>query len=99
MVQENLTAPARVLLDPNTLSQDGTVALSGLSVSEDGKQLAYALSRGGSDWQEVHLRAVDDGRDSTEVLQWVKFSGLSWTKDNRGFFYSRYAPPLAGSAL
>ena len=99
MVQENLTAPARVLLDPNTLSQDGTVALSGLAVSRDGKQLAYGLSRGGSDWQEVHLRHVDDGRDSGEVLQWVKFSGLSWTKDNRGFFYSRYAAPLEGEAL
>ncbi|HEY0074764.1 MAG TPA: prolyl oligopeptidase family serine peptidase, partial [Abditibacteriaceae bacterium] len=99
MVQENLTAPARVLLDPNTLSQDGTVALSSLAVSRDGKQLAYGLSRGGSDWQEVHLRHVDDGRDSKEVLQWVKFSGLSWTKDNRGFFYSRYAAPPAGEAL
>ena len=56
MVQDDLTTPPRVLLDPNTLSQDGTVALSGLGVSDDGKQLAYGISRGGSDWQEIHLR-------------------------------------------
>ena len=99
MVQENLDAPPRVLLDPNTLSQDGTVALSGLSISDDGKQLAYGISRGGSDWQEIHLRSVDDARDKDDVLNWVKFSGLSWTKDNKGFFYSRYEAPVEGTAL
>lgn len=101
MVQENLDAAPRVLLDPNTLSTDGTVALSALSLSDDGKQLAYGISRGGSDWQEIHLRHVDDARDrdGDEVLKWVKFSGLSWTKDNRGFFYSRYAAPKDGTAL
>lgn len=99
MVQDDLNALPRVLLDPNTLSPDGTVALSGLALSDDGEQMAYALSRGGSDWQEIHLRSVDDGREGEEVLKWVKFSGLSWTKDRRGFFYSRYATPREGTAL
>ncbi len=99
MVQDNLTAPARVLLDPNALSTDGTVALSGLAISDDGKQLAYGISRGGSDWQEIHLRSVENAQDAPDVLNWVKFSDLSWTKDNRGFFYSRYDAPVEGTAL
>ena len=99
MVQDALNDPPRVLLDPNTLSEDGTVALSGLAVSDDGKQLAYGISRGGSDWQQIHLRSVDEARDKGDVLNWVKFSGMSWTKDNRGFFYSRYEAPPEGEAL
>lgn len=82
-----------VLLDPNTLSEDGTVALAGLSLSEDGKFLAYSLSSSGSDWQEWKVRDVESGQDLADHLQWVKFSGASWTKDSRGFFYSRYDEP------
>ncbi|MBW4581600.1 MAG: prolyl oligopeptidase family serine peptidase [Tildeniella nuda ZEHNDER 1965/U140] len=82
-----------VLLDPNTLSEDGTVALSGLSISEDGKYLAYGLSTSGSDWQEWKVREVESGNDTDDRVQWVKFSGATWTHDGKGFFYSRYDEP------
>lgn len=91
-----LPAP-RVLLDPNTLSKDGTVALSGYELSDDGKFLAYGLSSAGSDWQEWKVRDVDTGEDRDDLLKWVKFSGAAWTKDNAGFFYSRYDEPKAGT--
>jgi prolyl oligopeptidase len=87
------------LLDPNTLSPDGTVALSGLAVSEDGNYLAYGLASGGSDWQEWKVRDVRTRRDLADHLQWIKFSGASWTHDHRGFFYSRYDEPKAGAEL
>ncbi|HYX13773.1 MAG TPA: prolyl oligopeptidase family serine peptidase [Nostoc sp.] len=83
----------KVLLDPNKLSEDGTVALSGLSISEDGKLLAYSLSASGSDWQEWKVRNVKTGEDLQDHLKWIKFSGASWTHDNQGFFYSRYDEP------
>ncbi|MEH2435608.1 MAG: prolyl oligopeptidase family serine peptidase [Nostoc sp.] len=83
----------KVLLDPNKLSEDGTVALSGLSISEDGKLLAYSLSASGSDWQEWKIRDVETGEDLQDHLKWIKFSGASWTHDNQGFFYSRYDEP------
>lgn len=87
-----------VLLDPNTLSEDGTVALSATAVSPDGKYLAYATSASGSDWQEFHVRDIATGKDLPDHVRWVKFSGASWTKDGKGFFYSRYDEP-AGNAL
>ncbi|MCC5598061.1 prolyl oligopeptidase family serine peptidase [Nostoc favosum] len=83
----------KVLLDPNKLSEDGTVALSGLSISEDAKLLAYSLSASGSDWQEWKVRDVETGEDLQDHLKWIKFSGASWTHDNQGFFYSRYDEP------
>ncbi|MEZ4831469.1 MAG: prolyl oligopeptidase family serine peptidase [Caldilineaceae bacterium] len=86
----------RELLDPNTLSEDGTVALMGYAVSEDGRYLAYGLSASGSDWMEWRVRSVESGEDLTDHLQWVKFSGASWTKDGAGFFYSRYDKPAEG---
>jgi len=82
-----------LLLDPNTLSTDGTVALSGLAVSNDGKIMAYSLSASGSDWQEWKVRDVSTGKDLSDNLKWVKFSGASWTPDGKGFFYSRYDEP------
>ncbi|MGQ0650004.1 MAG: prolyl oligopeptidase family serine peptidase [Gemmatimonadaceae bacterium] len=81
---------ARVIIDPNALSPDGTTALSQFSPSPDGRHVAYALSEGGADWQDVHVRRVRDGIDLPEVLRWVRFSGLAWTRDGKGFFYSRY---------
>ncbi|MGF1934694.1 MAG: prolyl oligopeptidase family protein [Nostoc sp. ChiQUE02] len=83
----------KVLLDPNKLSEDGTIALSGLSISEDGKLLAYGLSSSGSDWQEWKVRDIETGEDLQDHLKWIKFSGASWTHDNQGFFYSRYDEP------
>lgn len=88
-----LDAQPQMVLDPNTLSADGTVALSGLQVSPDGKLLAYSLSASGSDWQEWRVRDVATSKDLSDHLQWVKFSGVSWTRDGKGFFYSRYDEP------
>ncbi|MHC5609563.1 MAG: prolyl oligopeptidase family serine peptidase [Nostoc sp.] len=83
----------KVLLDPNKLSEDGTVALSGLSISENAKLLAYGLSASGSDWQEWKVRDIETGEDLQDHLKWIKFSGASWTHDHQGFFYSRYDEP------
>jgi prolyl oligopeptidase len=94
----SLDGQPKMLLDPNTLSVDGTVALSGLAISEDGKRMAYGLSASGSDWQEWKVRDVESGKDLSESIKWVKFSGASWTPDGKGFFYSRYDEPK-GDAL
>ena len=91
--------PARVLIDPNGLSSDGTVALSVTAPSPNGKLLGYAVSTAGSDWQEIRIRDVENGRDAKDTLKWVKFSGISWTKDNKGFFYSGYDPQTSGNKL
>ncbi|OLC75826.1 MAG: S9 family peptidase [Gemmatimonadetes bacterium 13_1_40CM_4_69_8] len=96
--QVSLAADAEVLLDPNVLSQDGTVALSTLAVSEDGRLLAYGTSASGSDWEEFRVRDIATARDRSDHLRWIKFSGASWTHDGRGFFYSRY-PEAADKAL
>jgi prolyl oligopeptidase len=89
----SLGAEPKVLLDPNTLSEDGTVALSGLAISENGAYLAYGLSTGGSDWVEWYVRDIETGLDTDDHLKWVKFSGAAWTHDHQGFFYSRYDEP------
>jgi prolyl oligopeptidase len=98
-VAESLTAEPRVLLDPNTLSADGTVALTGSAVSEDGKYLAYGTASAGSDWNEWKVRDIATGKDLSDHLKWIKFSGASWAKDGSGFYYSRYAEPKSGQAL
>jgi len=90
-------AEAEVLLDPNTFSKDGTVALANYAVSEDLKYVAYAISRGGSDWREVMVRDLATGKDLDDHLLWMKFSGLSWYRD--GFFYTRYEQPETGDEL
>jgi prolyl oligopeptidase len=82
-----------VLIDPNGLSEDGTVSLQITSVSKDGRLVAYGLATAGSDWLEFRVRDVDTGEDRPDHLRWIKFSGASWTDDGAGFFYSRYAEP------
>ncbi|MEM6452386.1 MAG: prolyl oligopeptidase family serine peptidase [Cyanobacteria bacterium P01_D01_bin.105] len=94
-----LDAEPTVLLDPNTLSADGTVALSGISISENGQYLAYGLSTAGSDWMEWKVRHIETGEDTDDLVQWVKFSGAAWTHDSKGFFYSRYDEPKADTKL
>ena len=89
----------RVLLDPNTLSDDGTVALSGTAVSHDGRLLAYATSRAGSDWLTWRIRVVATGQDLPDVVDWSKFSPAAWTHDGAGFYYARYDEPSAGEAF
>jgi prolyl oligopeptidase len=94
-----LDAEPRVLLDPNTLSADGTVAVVGAEISDDGELLAYSLSSSGSDWVEWHVRQVATGKDLPDILKWSKFSGASFSKDSKGFFYSRYDEPKEQSML
>jgi prolyl oligopeptidase len=94
-----LEAEPTVLLDPNKLSPDGTVALKGYAISEDGQFMAYALSVAGSDWEEIRVRKVATVEDTADVIKWVKFSGLSWAKDGSGFYYSRYDEPAEDAKL
>lgn len=95
--QTALDAEPTVFLDPNQLSADGTVALSNTSFSEDGRYFAYGLSESGSDWNKIKVRDVETGDDYPECLERIKFSGITWTKDNKGFFYSRF-PEQDGKA-
>jgi prolyl oligopeptidase len=87
--QSTLGAPPRVLIDPNRLSTDGTVALTGTRVSEDGRYLAWGIAVAGSDWNEFRVREIATGRDLPDTLRWIKFSGMSWSHDNAGLFYNR----------
>ncbi|WP_291271646.1 prolyl oligopeptidase family serine peptidase [Geothrix sp.] len=98
-VTEDPKAKGRVLLDPNALSKDGTVALSGASFTEDGRLMAYSISVAGSDWQTWKVRDVATGQDLADEIRWSKASGASWLKDGSGFFYSRYEAPKEGGAL
>ncbi len=98
-VTDDAAVEGRVLLDPNALSKDGTVALSGMDFSDDGRLLAYAIADGGSDWQIWRVRDVDTGKDLPDEVRWSKFSGASFTRDGKGFYYSRYAAPLEAEKL
>jgi prolyl oligopeptidase len=91
--------PGHILLDPNTLSKDGTVALRETAVSDDGRLFAYALSDAGSDWQIWHVRNVDTGTDLPDEIHWSKAGGGSWRKDGSGFYYTSYDAPKDGDAL
>lgn len=95
----SLDAEPIVLLDPNTLSDDGTVALAGTWVSLDGTLMVYALAAAGSDWKEWRVREVETGKDRPDVLKWIKWSDAAWTPDGKGFFYSRYPAPNEGAEL
>jgi prolyl oligopeptidase len=91
----SMPGESRMLLDPNTLSKDGTVALAGTAVPDNGKFLAYGLATAGSDWQEWKVRDIETAKDLSDELKWVKFSGASWSHDGSGFYYSRYDAPKA----
>jgi prolyl oligopeptidase len=92
----SLDAEPEVLLDPNKMSEDGTVSAYPLDISEDGKYMVYSVSKSGSDWREFFVRDVETKRDLDDHLEWIKFSGASWTHDGVGFFYSRYNKPTEG---
>ncbi|MDR1459608.1 MAG: prolyl oligopeptidase family serine peptidase [Bacteroidales bacterium] len=93
-VQDSLTAEPAIFLDPNTLSEDGTVALSGLSFSNNGKYFGYMVSRSGSDWQEIYVMDLQSGKLLEDHIQWAKFTDVSWQGD--GFYYSAYDAPTKG---
>ena len=92
-VQQTLQGEAAVVIDPNTFSEDGTLALTNQAFSKDGKMLAYGVSSGGSDWQEIKIRQVESGIDFPEVIRWCKFSSIAWRHDNQGFYYNRLPEP------
>jgi prolyl oligopeptidase len=93
--QEGLDGEPKVLLDPNTFSEDGTVAISGISITDDGLLAAYSIADAGSDWVKWHVRNVTTGEDLPDLVEWSKFSGASWLKDGSGFFYQGYDAPEA----
>jgi prolyl oligopeptidase len=92
-MQQTLQSEAAVVIDPNTFSEDGTVALTNQAFSKDGKLMAYGISSGGSDWQEIKIRQVDSSIDFPEVILWCKFSNIAWSHDNQGFYYNRLPEP------
>lgn len=98
-MRDSIDAKAVTALDPNSLSPDGSVAFGESAPSPDGQYLAYSLAEGGEDWRTVRVRELASMRDLADTLRWVRFSDLSWTRDGRGFFYSRYPEPPAGRAL
>ncbi|NBU83018.1 MAG: S9 family peptidase [Sphingomonadaceae bacterium] len=93
MVQDGLTGTPRVLIDPNGWAKDGATALAEWHPSGDGRYLVYTVQDGGTDWRIVRVMDVETGEQLGDELRWVKFSNISWTKDNKGFFYSRFAEP------
>ncbi len=96
---DSLEGEPRVLLDPNTLSADGTMALAGLVFSHDGRYLAYGVSDGGSDWNVWRIREVASGRDLGDELRWIKFASPAWAPDSQGLYYARYDAPQPGKEL
>ena len=91
--QEGLEGEPKVLLDPNMFSEDGTVAISSISITDDGMLAAYSIADAGSDWMKWHVRNVTTGKDLADVVEWSKFSGAAWRKDGSGFYYARYDEP------
>ncbi|MBZ0297206.1 MAG: prolyl oligopeptidase family serine peptidase, partial [Anaerolineae bacterium] len=96
-MQESLDSEPVPVLDPNTFSDDGTVALTSMAINDDGSAIAYGISSGGSDQQEIHIRNLASGEDYREVLQWCRFSGIAWKSDGSGFFYNRGPEPTDGN--
>ena len=88
-----------VVLDPNILSPDGARSVSQYAPSPDAKWLAYAVAEGGADWETVHVRDLTTGTDLPDKVRWMRFSGISWTRDAKGFFYSRYPEPPPNKVL
>ncbi|KAK8944814.1 hypothetical protein KSP39_PZI007741 [Platanthera zijinensis] len=95
-IQTDLGSEPEVLLDPNALSEDGTVALSSAEISSDGKYLAYGISSNGSDWVTIKVMRIVDKKPESDTISWVKFFPVVWSHDGKGFFYGRYPEPMAG---
>lgn len=98
-MRASVTDPPTLVIDPNVLSPDGSLSLAQYAPSPDARLLAYTLSEGGADWRTVHVREIGSGRDLPDEVKWMRFSDLSWTKNGKGFFYSRYPEPPPGKVL
>jgi prolyl oligopeptidase len=98
-VRDGVTAMPALVIDPNVISDDGSLSLSQWMPSQDARLLAYGLAEGGADWLTVRVRDIASGRDLTDEVRWVRFSSISWTNDNKGFYYSRYPEPPKGKVL
>lgn len=96
---EGVSGQPHLLIDPNTLAKDGTVAINATSITHDGTLVAFALAEAGSDWQMIHVREVATGRELPDVIKWTKFGGAAWLHDNSGFFYGGYDAPPDGDVL
>jgi prolyl oligopeptidase len=97
--RDGIDKPPTVVIDPNVISEEGTVSLAEYKVSPDAKLMAYGLSEGGADWETIHVRDLGTGKDLDDEVHWMRFSGISWTKDAKGFYYSRYPEPPKGKVL
>jgi prolyl oligopeptidase len=99
-MRANISAEPQLLIDPNVISADGSISLSDdWAPSPDAKLLAYGLAEGGADWRTIHVRDLTTGKDLPDEVHWMRFSNLSWTKDSKGFFYSRYPEPPKNKVL
>ena len=93
MIKDCEECKARVLIDPNTFSDDGTISLSGISVSNNASHAAFAISDGGSDWRTWKIINIDTGEVLEDEIKWAKFSGATWESDDSGFYYRKYRKP------
>ncbi|MFG0284280.1 MAG: prolyl oligopeptidase family protein [Phycisphaerales bacterium JB039] len=98
-VADRIHGEGRVLLDPNTFSDDGTLSVEAWAPSEDGRYLGYAVSDGGSDWRTIYVLDVETGEKLPDTIEWAKFSGIAWAPDSSGFYYNRYDAPEEGAEL
>jgi prolyl oligopeptidase len=99
MVQQGTSGTPKLLIDPNAWAKDGATALAEWQPSPNGRYLAYAVQDGGTDWRTLRVIDAETGASLEDDIKWVKFSNIAWTKDNAGFFYSRFAEPQKGAAF
>ncbi|MEO8679623.1 MAG: prolyl oligopeptidase family serine peptidase [Vicinamibacterales bacterium] len=98
-MRASITTEPKIVIDPNELSPDGTLSLAQYAPSPDARHLAYAVSEGGADWETVRVRDLTTGKDLSDDVKWMRFSGIAWTRDAKGFFYSRYPEPPRNKVL
>ncbi len=95
---DSLAKQPTTLIDPNFINKDGTATISNYAVSQNGQYVAYGISKVGSDWQDWHIREIVSNKDLSETLKWIKYNSVEWTKDNQGFYYTRFNKPMANKA-
>jgi prolyl oligopeptidase len=98
-MRASMSAPPMLVIDPNEISADGSLSLGQWTPSPDAKLLAYGLAEGGADWRTIRVRDLASGKDLADEIKWMRFSDISWTKDSKGFYYSRYPEPPTGKVL